>query len=79
MFSTKNENFLLSLLFLKHLRHLRTFSLVLATFIKISSFSILHFQMYINSLNGKYYTVIEFNEVDVRIYLPKKVIIHRGR
>ena len=25
-----------------------------------------------------YYTIIDFNEVDIRIYLPKKVIIHRG-
>ena len=35
--------------------------------------------MYINSLNGEYYTIIDFNEVDIRIYLPKKVIIYRGR
>ena len=35
--------------------------------------------MYINSLNGEYYTIIDFNEVDIRIYLPEKVIIHRGR
>ena len=34
--------------------------------------------MYINSLNEEYYTIIEFNEVDIRIYLPEKVIIHRG-
>ena len=26
----------------------------------------------------KYYTIIDFNEVDIRIYLPEKVIIHRG-
>ena len=26
-----------------------------------------------------YYTIIDFNEVDIRIYLPKKGIIHRGR
>ena len=25
-----------------------------------------------------YYTIIDFNEVDIRIYLPEKVIIHRG-
>ena len=25
------------------------------------------------------YTIIDFNEVDIRIYLPEKVIIHRGR
>ena len=41
-------------------------------------YSILHFQMYNNSLNGEYYTIIDFNEVDMRIYLPEKVIIHRG-
>ena len=27
----------------------------------------------------QYYTIIDFNEVDIRIYLPEKVIIHRGR
>ena len=26
----------------------------------------------------RYYTIIDFNEVDIRIYLPEKVIIHRG-
>ena len=26
-----------------------------------------------------YYTIIDFNEVDIRIYLPEKVILHRGR
>ena len=26
-----------------------------------------------------YYTIIDFNEVDIRIYLPEKVIIHQGR
>ena len=25
------------------------------------------------------FTIIDFNEVDIRIYLPEKVIIHRGR
>ena len=51
---------LLSLLLLKtcsafYLRHLRTFSQVLATFIEILLLlSILHFQMYIYSLNGEY-------------------------
>ena len=29
----------------------------------------------INKLD-KYYTIIDFNEVDIRIYLPEKVIIH---
>ena len=28
---------------------------------------------------GCHYTIIDFNEVDIRIYLPEKVIIHRGR
>ena len=27
----------------------------------------------------EHYTIIDFNEVDIRIYLPEKVIIHRGR
>ena len=27
----------------------------------------------------KNYTIIDFSEVDIRIYLPVKVIIHRGR
>ena len=35
--------------------------------------------MYIDSLNEEYYTIIDFNEVDMRIYLPEKVIIHKGR
>ena len=26
-----------------------------------------------------YYTIIDFGEIDMRIYLPQKVIIHRGR
>ena len=26
-----------------------------------------------------YYTIIEFNEVDIRIYLTEKVITHAGR
>ena len=32
--------------------------------------------MYIKYLNEEYYTVIDFNEVDITIYLPEKVIIH---
>ena len=28
---------------------------------------------------GRHYTIIDFNEVDIRNYLPEKVIIHRGR
>ena len=31
--------------------------------------------MYTNSLNEDYYTTIDFNEVDIRIYLPEKVNI----
>ena len=31
------------------------------------------------SRGRQYYTIIDFNEVDIRIYLPEKVIIHRGR
>ena len=27
----------------------------------------------------RYYTIIDFNEVDIGIYLSEKVIIHRGR
>ena len=30
--------------------------------------------MYINSLNREYYTIIDFNEVDIKIYLHLKVI-----
>ena len=33
----------------------------------------------INDSGIFYYTIIDFNEVDIRIYLPEKVIIHRGR
>ena len=46
--SIRNETFLLSLLFSFNLR---TFSQVLSTVIKIFKCSILHFEMYINSLN----------------------------
>ena len=28
---------------------------------------------------GLYYTIIDFNEVDIRIYLPDKNYVHRGR
>ena len=28
---------------------------------------------------GRHYTIIDFNEVDIRIYLPEKSDIHRGR
>ena len=32
-----------------------------------------------NGIGTHYYTIIDFNEVDIRIYLSEKVIIHRGR
>ena len=52
-FSTKNETFLLSFLLFKSCStfNLRTFSQVLSTVIKIFECSILHFKMYLNSLN----------------------------
>ena len=80
-FLLRMKTLLISLLLLKTCStfNLRTFSQVLASVIKIFQCSILHFQMCINSLNGEYYTIIDFNEVDIRIYLPEKVIIHRGR
>ena len=37
------------------------------------------FFIFINLFIYRYYTIIDFNEVDIRIYLPEKVIIHRGR
>ena len=56
IFNLRMKILLLSLLLFKtcsalNLRHLRTFSKVLATVIKIFSCSILRFQMYINSFN----------------------------
>ena len=33
----------------------------------------------INEYLAWYYTIIDFNEVDIRIYLPEKEIIHRSR
>ena len=57
-FSFKRENFANFTFVVQDmfnlLRHPRTFTQVLATFIEILEFSILHFQMYINSLNGEY-------------------------
>ena len=63
-FQLRMNILLLSLLLLKtcstlNLRHLMTFSQVLATVIQIFSCSILHFQMHINSLNGEYNTIID--------------------
>ena len=34
---------------------------------------------YYQPKNQQYYTIIDFNEVDIRIYLPEKVIFHQGR
>ena len=55
---------------------LRTFqmTLVLIRYYKL----LFQYQRLINR-SGKfkqYYTIIDFNEVDIRIYLPEKVIIH---
>ena len=33
----------------------------------------------VSASETQYYTIIDFNEVDIRIYQPEKVIIHRGR
>ena len=49
-----NENFLLfyfSTFVIEVMFNLRTFSQVFATVVKIFQYSILHFEMYINSLN----------------------------
>ena len=55
MTSFKNENFASFTFVVKvNLRHLRTFSQVLSTVIKILQCSIMHFQMYINSLKEEY-------------------------
>ena len=35
--------------------------------------------MFISFLKEEYYTIIDFNEVGIRIYLPEKVIIHRDQ
>ena len=61
-FHLRMKILLLSLLLLKtcstfNLRHLRSFSQVLATVIKILLFSILHFQMCINSQKCYHKTV----------------------
>ena len=39
----------------------------------------LTFQLFSVIKPKQHYTIIDFNEVDIRIYLPEKVIIHRGR
>ena len=50
---------------------------------KVAKFSFLNEKSYnktvIDFSFGRHYTIIDFNEVDIRIYLPEKVIIHRGR
>ena len=46
---------------------------------------ILPFTIHVKNVNStslhqfSKYTIIDFNGVDIRIYLPEKVIIHRGR
>ena len=48
----------------------------------ILSLCFVEFYSYLNynySTKGEYYTIIDFNEVDIGIYLPEKVIIHQGR
>ena len=45
--------------------------------IKIFVLSIFEWPFY--TCFAVHYTIIDFNEVDIRIYPPKKVIIHRGR
>ena len=56
MTSFKNENFATFTFVVQDMFnfYLGTFSQVLATFITILKSSILHFQMYIHSLNGEY-------------------------
>ena len=57
--------------------------MALTTKVKVAKFSFLSEKSYnktvIDFNFGKHYTIIDFNEVDIRIYLPEKVIIHRGR
>ena len=33
----------------------------------------------LHNIKMLYYTIIDFNEVDIRIYKPEQVIINRGR
>ena len=55
----------------------------LTTKVKVAKFSFFNEKSYnktVVDINyGRHYTIIDFNEVDIRIYLPEKVIIHRGR
>ena len=55
----------------------------LTTKVKATIFSFLNEKSYgktvIDFNFGRHYTIIDFIEVDIRIYLPEKVIIHRGR
>ena len=53
-FHLRMKILLLSVLLLKTTKTSKAFSQVLATFIKILQLSILHFEMYIYSLNGEY-------------------------
>ena len=55
----------------------------LTTEVKVAQLSFLNEKSYnktvIDFNFGRHYTIIDFNEVDIRIYLPEKVIIHQGR
>ena len=53
-FHLRMKILLLSVLLLKTTKTSKAFSQVLATFIKTLQLSILHFEMYIYSLNGEY-------------------------
>ena len=35
--------------------------------------------LFLPAIEERHYTIIDFKEVDIRIYQPKKVIIHRAR
>ena len=52
----------------------------LTTNVKEAKYSFLNEKSYnktvIDFNFGRHYTIIDFNEVDIRIYLPEKVIIH---
>ena len=62
---------------------LKRLSLPLGTFFDFFYFPFKSFKSRIklcfDNKSVHYYTIIDFNEVDMRIYLPEKVIIHRGR
>ena len=61
----------------------RRLNMSLTTKVIVAKFSFLNEKSYnkkaIDFNFGRHYTIIDFIEVDMRIYLPEKVIIHRGR